>query len=57
MKFRGGMRGKTIHGELKFQIVLELLSGEKPAAQAAKAYGTHPNTAGAWRNAFLKKWV
>jgi transposase-like protein len=57
MRFRGGRRGKTIHGELKFQIVLELLSGEITAAQAAKAYGIHPNTASAWRNAFLKKWA
>jgi transposase-like protein len=41
--------------KFKFQVALELLSGEKTAAQVAKAYGIHPNTANAWKNAFLEK--
>ena len=47
--------GKRYTAKFKFQIVLELLSGEKTAAQVAKAYGIHPNTANAWRSAFLEK--
>ena len=47
--------GKRYTAKFKFQVVLELLSGEKTAAQVAKAYGIHPNTAIAWKNAFLEK--
>ena len=47
--------GKRYTAKFKFQVVLELLSGEKTAAQVAKAYGIHPNTASAWKNAFLEK--
>jgi transposase-like protein len=47
--------GKRYTAKFKFQVVLELLSGEKTAAQVAKAYGIHPNTANAWRSAFLEK--
>ena len=46
--------GKRYTAKFKFQIVLELLSGEKTAAQVAKAYGIHPNTASAWKRAFLE---
>ena len=41
---------KRFSANFKFQVVLELLSGEKSTAQVAKAYGIHPNTAGAWKN-------
>jgi len=47
--------GRRYTAKFKFQIVLELLSGGKTAAQVAKAYGIHPNTASAWKNAFLEK--
>ena len=40
--------------KLKFQVVTELLSGEKSTAQVAKVYGIHPNTASAWKKIFLK---
>jgi transposase-like protein len=46
---------KRYSAKFKFQVVLELLSGEKTTAQVAKAYGIHPNTANAWKNAFLEK--
>lgn len=46
---------KRYSPKLKFQIVLEVLSGEKSVAQTAKAYGVHPNSVNAWRHAFLDK--
>ena len=41
--------------KLKFQIVMELLQGEKTAGQVAKAYGVHPNSASAWKRTLLEK--
>jgi transposase-like protein len=41
--------------KFKFQVVRELLTEDKSAAQVAKAYGIHPNTAGNWKNTFLEK--
>jgi len=46
---------KRYSAKFKFQVVLELLSGDKTAAQVAKAYGVHPNTANAWKKIFLEK--
>lgn len=41
--------------KLKFQVVLELLAGDKTAGQVAKAYGVHPNSVSAWKQTFLEK--
>jgi transposase-like protein len=41
--------------KVKFQVVLEVLSGEKTPGQVAKAYGVHPNSVNAWKRAFLEK--
>ncbi len=41
--------------KLKFQVVLELLQGEKTIGQIAKAYGVHPNSAHKWKKEFLEK--
>lgn len=41
--------------KLKFQVVLEVLSGQKSPAQIAKAYGVHPNSVGLWKKAFLER--
>ena len=46
---------KRYSAKLKFQVVRELLSGDKTTAQVAKTYGIHPNTAGSWRKTFLEK--
>lgn len=46
---------KRYPAKLKFQVVLELLQGDKTPGQVAKAYGIHPNTAGKWRQQFLEK--
>lgn len=41
--------------KLKFQVVLELLKGDKTPNQVARAYGVHPNSAGLWKRTFLEK--
>jgi len=41
--------------KLKFQVVLEVLSGQKSPAQIAKAYGVHPNSVGLWKKTFLER--
>lgn len=46
---------KRYSPRLKFQIVLELLRGDKTPGQVAKAYGVHPNSASAWKRTFLEK--
>lgn len=46
---------KRYSPKLKFQVVLELLQGEKTAGQIAKMYGVHPNSVNAWRRQFLEK--
>jgi transposase len=39
--------------KVKFQVVLEVLSGGKTPGQVAKAYGVHPNSVSAWKRVFL----
>jgi transposase-like protein len=46
---------KRYSPKLKFQIVLELLQGEKTPGQVAKAYGVHPNSASSWKHTLLEK--
>lgn len=41
--------------KLKFQVVLEVLSGDKTPGQVAKAYGVHANTVGIWKRQLLEK--
>ena len=46
---------KRYSAKLKFQVVTELLTGDKTAGQIAKVYGVHPNTVNAWKQAFFEK--
>jgi transposase-like protein len=46
---------KRYSPKLKFQVVLEVLSGEKSVAQVAKVYGVHPNSVNKWKRDFLDK--
>jgi transposase-like protein len=46
---------RSLSPTIKFQIVLEILSGEKTPGQVAKAYGVHPNTVGLWKKAVLER--
>ncbi|GBE58067.1 hypothetical protein BMS3Abin01_00995 [bacterium BMS3Abin01] len=47
--------GRRISPRLKFQVVLQLLSGGKTPAQIGKAYGVHPNSVGLWKKRFLEQ--
>jgi len=46
---------KRYSPNLKFQVVLELLKGNKTPSQVARAYNVHPNSAGLWKQTFLEK--
>ena len=46
---------KRYPAKVKFQVVLEMLQGEKTVGQIAKAYGVHPNSINKWKKDFLKK--
>ena len=46
---------KRYSAKLKFQVVLEALSGEKTPGQIAKQYGIHPNSVGLWKKQFLER--
>lgn len=47
------MARKQYSPKLKFQVVLEALTGEKTPAQIAKQYGIHPNSVGCGRSSSL----
>ncbi len=46
---------KRYPAKVKFQVVLEMLQGEKTIGQIAKAYGVHPNSIHKWKKEFLEK--
>jgi len=50
-----GKTKRSYSPKLKFQVVLEALTGEKTPGQIAKAYGVHPNTVGLWKKAFIER--
>jgi transposase-like protein len=50
-----GKRKQRYTPKLKFQVVLEALTGDKTPGQIAKAYGIHANTVGLWKKAFLDR--
>ena len=48
-------RRRRYPAKLKFQVVLEALTGAKSPGQIAKAYGVHPNVVGLWRKLLLER--
>jgi len=46
---------KRYSAKFKFQVVTELLTGDKTPGQVAKVYGVHPNTVNVWKKAFFEK--
>lgn len=48
---------KRYSPKLKFQVVLEVLTGKKTEGQVAKAYGVHPNSVITWKQTFLERGV
>ncbi|MGB6894701.1 MAG: transposase [Dehalococcoidia bacterium] len=49
------MARKQYSPRLKFQVVLEALTGERTPGQIARQYGVHPNSVGLWKRAFLER--
>lgn len=49
------MAKKRYSAKLKFQVVLEALTGDKTPGQIAKQYGIHPNSVGLWKKEFLER--
>jgi len=49
------MARKLYSPKLKFQVVLEAITGEKTPGQIAKQYGIHPNSVGLWKKQFLER--
>lgn len=49
------MARKKYSPKLKFQVVLEAISGEKTTGQIAKEYGIHSNSVALWKKQFLEK--
>jgi len=46
---------KRYSAKFKFQVVMELLTGDKSSAQVAKVYGVHPNTVNSWKRTLMEK--
>ena len=46
---------KRYAAKFKFQVVMEVLRGNKSPGQVAKVYGVHPNTVNAWKKTFLER--
>ena len=46
---------KRYSAKFKFQVVMDVLTGDKSQAQVARAYEVHPNTVGTWKETFLEK--
>jgi len=49
------MAKKSISPKLKFQVVLETLTGDKTPGQLGKLYRVHPNSIGLWKKTFLER--
>jgi len=48
------MAKRKYSAKFKFQVVMELLRGQKEIGQVARAYGVHPITLGLWRKEFME---
>ena len=48
-------RRRRYSPKVKFQAVLEVLTGDKTPGQVAKAYGVHANSVGLWKKTLLEK--
>jgi transposase-like protein len=48
------MAKRKYSAKFKFQVVMELLRGQKEIGQVARAYGVHPITLGLWKKEFME---
>ena len=50
-----GKKGKRYSPRFQFQVVLEVLKGDREATEIARAYNFHPVTVSRWKQEFLEK--
>jgi len=46
---------RQFSSRMKFNIVIEVLTGRRTPGQIAKAYGIHPNSIGFWKKMFMER--
>jgi len=51
---RVGRKGKRYSPKFQFQVVLEVLKGDRDAVEIARAYDLHPTTVARWKRQFLE---
>ena len=49
------MTKRRYTARFKFQVVMEVLRGQKEIGQIARAYNVHPITLGLWKKEFLER--
>jgi transposase-like protein len=49
-----GKKGKGYSPRFQFQVVLEVLKGDRDAVEIARAHGLHPTTVSRWKREFLE---
>ena len=49
-----GGKGKRYSPRFQFQVVLEVLKGDRDAVEIARAYDLHPTTVSRWKREFLE---
>jgi transposase len=48
-----GKKGKRYSPRFQFQVVLEVLKGDRDAVEIARAHDLHPTTVSRWKREFL----
>lgn len=48
-------KGKRYSPTFRFQVVLELLKGDREATEIARVYNIHPVSVSRWKQEFLEK--
>ncbi len=49
-----GKKGKRYSPRFQFQVVLEVLKGDRDAVEIARVYDLHPTTVARWKREFLE---
>jgi len=49
-----GKKGKRYSPRFQFQVVLEVLKGDRDAVEIAHVYDLHPTTVARWKREFLE---
>ena len=49
-----GKKGKRYSPRFQFQVVLEVLKGDRDAVEIARAHNLHPTTVARWKREFLE---